>query len=73
MTHSEQMGKKNNSKIGRHLKEIAGEYKLDAAECSVGALADVAHVKVEPVEKLGLKRVGGEMRQWVVLVEGGGD
>ena len=55
------------------MKEIAGDYKLDAAEGSVGALADVAHVKVEPVEKLGLKRVGGEMRQRVVLVEGDGD
>jgi hypothetical protein len=43
------------------LKEIAGEYKLDAPEGGLGELADVAHVKIEPVEKLGLKSVGGEM------------
>jgi hypothetical protein len=38
-----------------NLKEIAGEYQLNAAKCAIRALSHVTHVEVKPVQKLGLK------------------
>jgi hypothetical protein len=40
-----------------YLQKITGKYELDAAEGSVGALANVADMEVEPVQKFGLEHV----------------
>jgi len=40
-----------------NLQKVARKYKLNATEGNVGALADVANVEIEPVEKLGLPRM----------------